>query len=97
MMTPGPAGKSLAAADEGRIVVTMPEKWREARPRKPKEGRVGRNEAERSVFFIRRFYVRVAPVKEFRLSRAITWRNSRKRGGTSCSKGLGKRPRAGQT
>jgi hypothetical protein len=63
-MTPGPTGKALAAADGGRVVVTMPEKWRESTSSKPKEGLLAEIKAD-DPFLYPRIYVRVAPVKEF--------------------------------
>jgi hypothetical protein len=63
-MTPGPAGKSLAAADDGRIVVTMPEGWLASSPAKATEGLVALMRAD-ARFPYPTIYVRVAPVKDF--------------------------------
>lgn len=64
-MTPGPAGKSLAAADDGRIVVTMPEGWRESTPAKSQEGLIALMRGDVR-FPYPTIYVRVAPVKDFK-------------------------------
>jgi hypothetical protein len=63
-MTVGAAGKALAAADEGRVVVTMPEGWRDSMPSKPREGLVAQMK-ESDVYPYPTIFVRVSPFKEF--------------------------------
>ena len=63
-MKVGTAGKALAATDEGRVVVTMPEGWRDSMPSKPREGLLAQMK-ESDIYPYPTIFVRVAPIKEF--------------------------------
>ena len=63
-MKVGAAGKALAAADEGRVVVTMPEGWQDSMPGKPREGLLAQFK-ESDIYPYPTIFVRVAPAKEF--------------------------------